>query len=107
MLGFLSFLMITLEIAWTAGSSSVQADGFKLYYGTAPGVHTASVELDNPVLASDGRTMLKQVSLPLDLSKPSYLVMRSYNTFGESDKSNEVAVGKPSAPTISRVSARE
>jgi len=69
-------------LQWDANPDNIT--GYRIYYGTTTGDHPDKIEVGNV-------TQYPLSSLPLSDSKTYYLVVRAFNTAGESTDSNEVS----------------
>lgn len=85
----------SVSLKW---QSSLNADGYKVKYGTQPGVYTNTIDVGNTLSAN---------VTGLTNGSTYYFVVTAYNSTGESAVSNEVSASlvKPSAPLIRRVYA--
>jgi hypothetical protein len=84
-----------ITFAWDAPTAGVPPTGYKLYWGTAPGNYTQSVDMGKP---ENNTYTLKT----LDISRGGiwYFAATAYAGSIESVKSNEVIVGVPGAPNL-------
>lgn len=88
--------MATVTLAWVA-SPSTNVAGYKVHYGTAPGVYSTIVDAGNPAIK-------EKSILGLALNTTYYFAVGAYNSLGqESAMSNEVSANVvepiPSPPT--------
>jgi len=80
---FLSFAVYcaSVHLAWDPPSSG-EVDGYRIYYGTEEGSHPTRVDVG---------TDTEYIISGLENTRVYYFVARAYNTYGESEDSNEVS----------------
>lgn len=80
---------VDVSLAWDASASSGVA-GYRVYYGTAPGVYTGTV---------DAGPALSVTVAGLANGATYYFAAKAYNANTESEYSNEVALSTPADPS--------
>lgn len=92
----LSILLLAVSFTVQLPTTGERVDGYRAYYGTASGDYTDNVTLQETARDSTKVTLTGDV--PID--QTYYVALRAYNPTGESADSNEVVLGKPSAPVV-------
>lgn len=78
-----------IKFTWIASSGPVQPTSYKLCIGATPGSCTTTATVPASVLEKE---------IDLNVAVVQYATVKAVNEFGESEGSNQVVVGKPSAP---------
>lgn len=87
--GLILLLLVTVTFTWQPATSGGTPTSYELCYGSSPSQNVQCVNV--------GNVTTKQ--LQLDIDQMNYVVVKAVNNWGKSSASNEVAVGKPQAPT--------
>lgn len=82
-------ILVSVTLAWTAPTSGPTPSGYKLYVGSTSGTYGTGIDLGN----------VNKVTRMEDLTTSKFYTVTSYNSFGESPKSNETEAGVPLAPS--------
>jgi hypothetical protein len=72
---------------WSAPTSGATPDGYRLYWGTSAGSYPNGPVTDTGTPLQEGYS-----SLPLAGNTTYYVIVRAYNSYGESGNSNEIQV---------------